>query len=288
MEILPRREAVFGVIVQYGGRRRWKLARRARRGRRAIIGHEPGLDRRRRGSRALPEARGPAAAEAAPIARARTEDEAVRLAAEVGFRRLSCGPSYVLGGRAMEVRLHRERPSFLHDHRGAGLERTVQCCSIGSSTSPSRSTWTRFATAKNVYIGGSWSTSSRPASTRAIPDARCRQQPQRGVAGADSRPDAADGAGAQRHRPDERCSSRSRTASLYLARGEPRASRTAPFVSKATGVRWQRPGARVIDRARTLAELGLTRERVPKFFSVKEAVFPFGKSRTPTRSLAQR
>ena len=56
----------------------------------------------------------------------------------------------------------------------------------------------------------------------------------------------------------------------------PRASRTAPFVSKATGVPLAKAAARVMT-GRTLAELGLTRERVPPYFSVKEAVFPFGK-----------
>jgi carbamoyl-phosphate synthase large subunit len=56
----------------------------------------------------------------------------------------------------------------------------------------------------------------------------------------------------------------------------PRASRTAPFVSKATGVQMAKAGARVMT-GKTLVELGLTRERVPGYFSVKEAVFPFGK-----------
>jgi len=56
----------------------------------------------------------------------------------------------------------------------------------------------------------------------------------------------------------------------------PRASRTAPFVSKATGVPLAKVGARVMV-GKTLAEMGLQRERVPKFFSVKEAVFPFAK-----------
>jgi carbamoyl-phosphate synthase large subunit len=63
---------------------------------------------------------------------------------------------------------------------------------------------------------------------------------------------------------------------VYVLEVNPRASRTAPFVSKATGVAMAKAGARVMT-GRTLAELGLTKERVPKFFSVKEAVFPFNK-----------
>jgi carbamoyl-phosphate synthase large subunit len=63
---------------------------------------------------------------------------------------------------------------------------------------------------------------------------------------------------------------------VYVLEVNPRASRTVPFVSKATGVQLAKAGARAMT-GRTLAELGLTRERVPGFFSVKEAVFPFAK-----------
>ena len=63
---------------------------------------------------------------------------------------------------------------------------------------------------------------------------------------------------------------------VYVLEVNPRASRTAPFVSKATGVPLAKIGARVMV-GRTLSEMGLQRERVPKFFSVKEAVFPFNK-----------
>jgi carbamoyl-phosphate synthase large subunit len=56
----------------------------------------------------------------------------------------------------------------------------------------------------------------------------------------------------------------------------PRASRTAPFVSKATGRPIAKIGAQVM-AGRTLKELGATVERIPSFFSVKEAVFPFVK-----------
>ena len=63
---------------------------------------------------------------------------------------------------------------------------------------------------------------------------------------------------------------------VFVLEVNPRASRTAPFVSKATGVPLAKCAARVMS-GRTLAELGLTRERVPPFYSVKEAVFPFGK-----------
>jgi carbamoyl-phosphate synthase large subunit len=63
---------------------------------------------------------------------------------------------------------------------------------------------------------------------------------------------------------------------IYVLEVNPRASRTAPFVSKATGVPLAKVGARVM-AGRTLHELGLQKERVPRYFSVKEAVFPFAK-----------
>jgi carbamoyl-phosphate synthase large subunit len=63
---------------------------------------------------------------------------------------------------------------------------------------------------------------------------------------------------------------------VYILEVNPRASRTVPFVSKATGVPLAKMGARVMAGAK-LEELGLTTERVPKFFSVKESVFPFSK-----------
>jgi carbamoyl-phosphate synthase large subunit len=63
---------------------------------------------------------------------------------------------------------------------------------------------------------------------------------------------------------------------IYILEVNPRASRTAPFVSKATGVPLAKIGARVMAGAK-LKELGVTEERIPKYFSVKESVFPFGK-----------
>jgi len=63
---------------------------------------------------------------------------------------------------------------------------------------------------------------------------------------------------------------------IYILEVNPRASRTVPFVSKATGVPLAKVAARVMIGAK-LKELDLTTERVPKFFAVKESVFPFVK-----------
>jgi carbamoyl-phosphate synthase large subunit len=61
---------------------------------------------------------------------------------------------------------------------------------------------------------------------------------------------------------------------VYVLEVNPRASRTVPFVSKAIGVPLAKLAAQVMT-GQTLTELGFTKEIVPKHFSVKEAVFPF-------------
>jgi carbamoyl-phosphate synthase large subunit len=68
----------------------------------------------------------------------------------------------------------------------------------------------------------------------------------------------------------------SRDGTVYVLEVNPRASRTVPFVAKATGVPLARYAALVMV-GKTLDELGLFEEKVPRHFSVKESVFPFNK-----------
>jgi carbamoyl-phosphate synthase large subunit len=63
---------------------------------------------------------------------------------------------------------------------------------------------------------------------------------------------------------------------VYVLEANPRASRTVPFVSKATGVQLARLASLVMV-GKTLDELGVMSETVPTHFSVKESVFPFNK-----------
>src|SRR5262249_4594362 len=63
---------------------------------------------------------------------------------------------------------------------------------------------------------------------------------------------------------------------IFVLEVNPRASRTVPFVSKATGLNLAQAAARVMV-GRTLEEQGITVERVPQYVSVKESVFPFAK-----------
>jgi carbamoyl-phosphate synthase large subunit len=68
----------------------------------------------------------------------------------------------------------------------------------------------------------------------------------------------------------------SRDGTVYVLEVNPRASRTVPFVSKATGIPLARYAALVMV-GRTLRELGLQEQEAPQHFSVKESVFPFNK-----------
>src|SRR5712664_2815409 len=65
-----------------------------------------------------------------------------------------------------------------------------------------------------------------------------------------------------------------REGRIYILEANPRASRTVPFVGKATGIPWARVAA-LCTVGKTLAEQGITKTVVPKHMSVKEAVFPF-------------
>ena len=177
---------------------------------------------------------------------------------------------------------------------------STRCWWTGSSTTPSRSTSTRCATAPRSTSAASWSTSRRPASTPATPRARCRRSR---WAAATSRPCAAP------PRP-------SRTASgcvgllnvqyalkddvLYVLEANPRASRTVPFVSKATAVPLAKACARIMLGA-TIAELraegvlpargrrcGLPPERADRGQGGGAAVPPVPQGRRHGRRLAAR
>ena len=108
-------------------------------------------------------------------------------------------------------------------------------------------------------------------------------QPAAGGHRRDQGADAEAGRGPERQGADEHPVRRRRVArrrddtpTVYVLEVNPRASRTVPFVSKATGVPLARLAALVMV-GKTLDELGVTDEVVPTHFSVKESVFPFNK-----------
>jgi carbamoyl-phosphate synthase large subunit len=273
MEILHV-EKPFGVIVQYGGQTPLKLAKALGEAGVPIIGTSPDsidvAEDRERFQQLVDRLH----LKQPPNRTARTEEEAVRLAAEIGFP-LVVRPSYVLGGRAMEVvfteddlrtymthavQVSNDSPVLLDRFLDLAIEVDVDAICDG----------------KDVYVGGIMehieqagvhsgdsSCSLPPNSLSPALQEQIREQTKRmalalNVIGLMNVQFAI------------------QNGVVYVLEVNPRASRTAPFVSKATGVPMAKAGARVM-AGKTLAELGLIRERVPKFFSVKEAVFPFNK-----------
>ena len=143
LEIIAK-EKPDGVIVQYGGQTPLKLCRALEAGR-AHHRHHARIHRRRRGPRALLRP-GEAARICAspPMARRAPRSRRCAWRKEVGYP-LVVRPSYVLGGRAMEVVYAEEDLQDLHDRCRAGVERHARCCSTASWTRPSK--WTSMPSA---------------------------------------------------------------------------------------------------------------------------------------------
>ena len=266
-----------GVIVQFGGQTPLKLARRSRPP--ACRSSAPRPTRStRRGPRALPAA----AREAGPAAAAephRAQREAgARRAEEIGYP-LMVRPSYVLGGRAMEI-VH-EQPDLERYMREAvqGVATTRRCCSTASSPTPSRSTSTRLRRQEPSVIGGVMEHIEEAGMHSG--DSACSLPPYSLSAGMDAelkRQTRMMAHELERRRPDERAvrdpESDTADASVYVLEVNPRASRTVPFVSKATGLQLAKIAARCM-AGQTLDAQGVDDEVVPAYYSVKEAVFPF-------------
>ena len=266
------RERPAGVIVQFGGQTPLELAVPLERAGVPILGTPPdAIDRaedRERFQRMLQRLglRQPDGGTA------RTTDEAAAVARRVGYPVL-VRPSYVLGGRAMEI---------VYDE--ASLRRYVREAVSVSARRPvlidkflddaTEVDVDALCDGRQVVVGGIMehielagvhsgdSACSLPP--RSLPDAvqdEIRRQTrllalELGVVGLLNVQFAV------------------RDDAVFLIEVNPRASRTVPFVSKAIGVPLAKLAARVM-AGKTLEEVGFTREVVPPHVSVKEAVFPF-------------
>jgi len=263
-----------GVIVQYGGQTPLKLARALEAAGAPIIGTSPDsidlAEDRERFQQLLARL----ALKQPPNATARSVEQALIAAKDLGYP-LVVRPSYVLGGRAMEIVVSEE-----------GLRRYMKEAVSVSNDSPVL--LDRFLDdavemdvdaiydGENLLIGGLMEHIEQAGVHSG--DSACSLPPY-GLA-----KNVQDQLRAQVKKMAEALGVRGLMNTQFAIQGDdvyvlevnPRASRTAPFVSKATGYPLAKIAARCMV-GRTLAQQGVTKERIPSYYSVKEAVFPFVK-----------
>jgi carbamoyl-phosphate synthase large subunit len=271
---IVHKEKPIGIIVQYGGQTPLKLARALEANGAPIIGTSPEsidvAEDRERFQKLLNKLnlRQP------PNRTARTESEALGHAQEIGYP-LVVRPSYVLGGRAMEivheqidlerymreaVKVSNDSPVLLDRFLNNAIEIDVDCLCDG----------------EQVFIGGVMEHIEQAGVHSG--DSACSLPPFSLSAEmtAEIKRQTALMARALNVSGLMNVQFAVQNGDVYVLEVNPRASRTVPFVSKATGLQLAKIAARVM-AGQTLAEQGVTQEVVPHYFSVKEAVFPFVK-----------
>ncbi|MBK9218276.1 MAG: carbamoyl-phosphate synthase large subunit [Uliginosibacterium sp.] len=267
-------EKPVGVIVQFGGQTPLKRARDLEANGVPIIGTSPDMidaaEDRERFQKLLQDLglRQP------PNRTARTEADAIRLAAEIGYP-LVVRPSYVLGGRAMEIvheqkdlerymreaiKVSNDSPVLLDRFLNDATEIDVDALSDGSQVIIGGIM--QHIEQAGVHSGDSACSLPPYTLSKTLQDELRRQTElmARGlnVCGLMNVQFAIQG------------------ETVYVLEVNPRASRTVPFVSKACSLPLAKIAARCM-AGQSLASQGITREIVPPYYSVKEAVFPFNK-----------
>ena len=278
LEIVDK-EKPFGVIVQYGGQTPLKLALDLEANGVPIIGTSPDMidaaEDRERFSKLLHEL----GLKQPPNATARTEPEALEKALALGYP-LVVRPSYVLGGRAMEI-VHEQRdlerymreavkvshdsPVLLDRFLNDAIECDVDCIRDDTGATFIGGVMEHIEQA-GVHSGDS-ACSLPPYSLSAETILEIKRQTA-AMATALNVVGLMNVQFAIQHVDDKDV--------IYVLEVNPRASRTVPFVSKATGIQLAKVAARCMV-GQSLAAQGITKEVTPPYFSVKEAVFPFVK-----------
>jgi carbamoyl-phosphate synthase large subunit len=262
-----------GVIVQYGGQTPLKLARALEAAGAPIIGTTPDsidlAEDRERFQQMIVKL----GLIQPPNRTARNADEALALAREIGYP-LVVRPSYVLGGRAMEVvyddadlsryireavQVSNDSPVLLDRFLDHAVEVDVDVIADRDGNVLVGGIMEHIEEA-GVHSGDS-SCSLPPYSLSPAVQNELRRQvglmaKELKVIGLMNTQFAIQG------------------DTVFILEVNPRASRTVPFVSKATGVALAKIAARCM-AGRTLEEQGATHEVIPGYYSVKEAIFPF-------------
>ncbi len=261
-----------GVIVQFGGQTPLNLAARLKAAGVPIIGTAPESIELAEDRKLFAEMLDRLGLRQTPSGSAVSEDEAVAIAERIGYPVL-VRPSFVLGGRAMELVYHAEdlrrymrsaievsprRPVLVDRFLEDAIEVDVDCIAdgeiavIGAIMEHIEEAGIHSGDSACAIPTFSLSRSIRDEITSAT-KAMAKELEVRGLMNV------------QFAVKDEK---------LYVLEVNPRASRTVPFVSKAIGVPLAKLAAKVMT-GMTLRELGFTSEIVPTHYSVKEAVFPF-------------
>ncbi|MBI5334517.1 MAG: carbamoyl-phosphate synthase large subunit [Burkholderiales bacterium] len=282
LEIVDKEKPV-GVIVQYGGQTPLKLALDLEANGVPIIGTTPDsidiAEDRERFQKLLHEL----GLKQPPNRTARNEEDALKLANEIGYP-LVVRPSYVLGGRAMEivhgdkdlerymreaVRVSEKSPVLLDRFLDDAVEVDVDCISDGVDVMIGGIM--EHIEQAGVHSGDSACSLPPYTLSQALQDELRRQTTLMAkalkVVGLMNVQFAIQGdvtAGTDQ-------------ATVYVLEVNPRASRTVPYVSKATGEPLAKIAARCMAGRKLKDQPGVKGEVVPPYFSVKEAVFPFNK-----------
>jgi carbamoyl-phosphate synthase large subunit len=263
-----------GVIVQYGGQTPLKLAVDLENAGVPILGTSPeAIDRAedRERFQQMIQRLGLLQPENATV---RTQEEAVRAAEKIGYP-LVVRPSYVLGGRAMEI-VHKETELKRYMNEAVQVSHDSPVLLDRFLSNAVEVDIDAVCDGEQVVIGaimqhieqagihsGDSACSLPPYDLPKDVQGAMRDQVKRmalelGVIGLMNTQLAwQDG-------------------EIYVIEVNPRASRTVPFVSKCIGVSLADIGAQVM-AGKSLADIGFTQEIIPGYFSVKEAVFPFDK-----------
>ncbi|MBC8056111.1 MAG: carbamoyl-phosphate synthase large subunit [Rhizobiales bacterium] len=282
LEIVDKEKPV-GVIVQYGGQTPLKLALDLERAGVPIVGTSPDsidiAEDRERFQALLHEI----GLKQPPNRTARTEEAALALAQEIGYP-LVVRPSYVLGGRAMEivhgdkdlerymreaVRVSEKSPVLLDRFLDDAIEVDVDCISDGQDVMIGGIM--EHVEQAGIHSGDSACSLPPYSLPKPLQDEMRRQTIAMAkalkVVGLMNVQFAIQGEGD--------------AAVVYVLEVNPRASRTVPFVSKATGQPLAKIAARCMVGQKLAdqkgADGGPPSEVIPPYFSVKEAVFPFNK-----------
>ncbi len=271
---IVRIEKPFGVIVQYGGQTPLKLARDLERNGVPIIGTSPDMidaaEDRERFQQMLHDL----GLKQPPNRTARTPESALKMATEIGYP-LVVRPSYVLGGRAMEivreeadlvrymteaVKVSNKSPVLLDRFLNDAIEVDVDALSDGEQVVIGGIM--QHIEQAGVHSGDSACSLPPYSLSQALQDELRRQTVAMAkalkVVGLMNVQFAIQG------------------DTVYVLEVNPRASRTVPYVSKAIGA----PLAKIAARAMagiSLKSQAFEKEIIPPYYSVKEAVFPFRK-----------